>query len=346
MVQISNSHSQVQADKIQVAKAQAVNKIAANTPEISEKSANPAQASDQLSLTKPKSGGAVFDVLSLNTWGLPEPISKEVSERHSRIGKSIASYEIAGFEEAFSAKSKHIAQGAALTGLSYHINKPDARRIMPSGLATFSQYEIVKSGFKPFSLGTQSDALAQKGVSFSRIRVPEGGLVDVYVTHFQATNAKPGGMLDQAWRKGVSQILPGFDKPASEIRAHDAQVLIDYVKANDEGHPVIIMGDFNTLDTQPVYQQIKQGLGLNDSFRELNPTAPGYTSDGIANPWKVDTDKQKRVDYIFYRSGQDTDLKALSSELAFNQAVDGKFVSDHFGLHTRFEMSPKRPTTP
>lgn len=306
------------------------------TPPAAVPSATPAPARPA-----PEASPLQFDVLSLNTWGLPEPISKDVSERHLRIGKSLAPYEIVGFEEAFSGKSVNLAKGAALTGLTYHIHKPAERRVMPSGLATFSQYEIVKTGFRPFSYGTQSDALASKGVSFSRIKVPGAGLVDVYITHFQATNAQPGGTLDQLWRKGVAAILPGFDKSAGEIRAHDAQELIDYVKANDEGHPTIVMGDFNTLDSQPVYEQIKQGLNLHDSFRELNPQDPGYTSDGLTNPYKDGHGKRKRVDYIFYKSGADADLKALASDLAFNQAVDGKFVSDHYGLHTRFEIEPK-----
>lgn len=294
---------------------------------------------DQLKVSQP--GTVQFDVLSLNTFGLPKPLGKDVGERHSRIGKAIGSYEVVGFQEAFSSESKNLAAGAALTGLSYHIHQPSEQRLLTSGLATFSQYEIVKSGFKAFSYGSHADALAEKGVSFSRIRVPGGGLIDVYNTHFQAANDHPRSKLDQLWFKGMAQIFPGYDMPRNEIRAHDAQVLIDYVKANDEGHPVIIMGDFNTQDHQPVYQQLRQGLGLHDSFREANPTDPGYTSDALTNPYKDGTDKRKRVDYIFYRSGQDAELKVLSSELAFNQAVDGMFVSDHYGLHTQFQLTAK-----
>lgn len=286
-------------------------------------------------------GPLEFDVLSLNTFGLPAPIGKDVGERHGRIGKAIGAYEIVSFQEAFSGESKELAKGAALTGLSYDIHKPADRRLLNSGLATFSQYEIVESGFKPFTYGSHADALAQKGVSFSRIKIPGGGMVDVYNTHFQAAKDHPRSKLDEVWFKGMAQIFPGYDMPRDEIRAHDAQVLIDYVKANDKGYPVLIMGDFNTQDSQPVYDTLKKELGLHDSFREANPEDPGYTSDGLTNPYKDKTDKRKRVDYIFYRPGEKMELKVQSSELAFNSAVDGMFVSDHYGVHTRFQLVPK-----
>lgn len=287
-----------------------------------------------------------FDVLSLNTFGLPKPLGKDIAERHSRIGRSIASYEVVGFQETFSRDSKHLAQGAALTGLSYHVHEPSNRRLLTSGLSTFSQYEIVESGFKPFVLGSHADALAEKGVSFSRIRVPGGGMIDVYNTHFQAAKDKADGALDKLWLKSMAQLFPGYDMPRDDIRAHDAQVLIDYVKANDAGHPVIILGDFNTREDQPVYRQLREALGLQDAFRESHPDDPGYTSDGLTNPYKDNPEARKRVDYIFYRPGANMDLQVLSSKLAFDQAVDGMFVSDHYGVETRFQLTPKAPAQP
>lgn len=279
-----------------------------------------------------------FDVLSLNTFGLPQPIGKDVAERHSRIGKTIGSYEVIGFQEAFSKDSKHLAQGAALSGLSYHVHTPTDKRLLTSGLSTFSQYPIVASGFKPFTYGSHADALAQKGVSFSRLQLPDGSKVDVYNTHFQAATDKPKGPLDKLWMKSMAQIFPGYDMPREDIRRHNAQVLIDYVKQQDAGYPVIILGDLNTQEHQDILPLIKNELGLQDSFRESHGQDPGYTSDGKTNPYKDNPDKRKRVDYILYRSGQEQSLKVLSSQLAFDQAVDGMFVSDHYGVHTRFQL--------
>lgn len=302
----------------------------------------PAPSGDQAQIASAQGRATLeFDVLSLNTFGLPQPIGKEVAERHSRIGRAIGSYEVIGFQEAFSKDSKHLAQGAALSGLSYHVHTPTDKRLLTSGLSTFSQYPIVASGFKPFTFGSHADALAQKGVSFSRLQLPDGSKVDVYNTHFQAATDKPQGPLDKLWMKSMAQIFPGYDMPREDIRRHNAQVLIDYVKQQDAGHPVIILGDLNTQEHQDILPLIKNELGLQDSFREVHGQDPGYTSDGKTNPYKDNPDKRKRVDYILYRPGQEHTLKVVSSQLAFDQAVDGMFVSDHYGVHTRFQVVPK-----
>ncbi len=282
----------------------------------------------------------IVDVLSLNTFGLPKPVGKDIAERHLRIGKSIAEYEIVGFQETFAKESKNLAIGANLAGLSYHIHAPQDQRLLTSGLSTFSAYEIVASDFKPFHYSSHADALAQKGVSFSRLNIPGVGLIDVYNTHFQAMKDKADGAAEKALLKATSWIIPGFDMPRDEIRAHNAQILLDLIKEKDQGNPILVLGDFNTHDQQPVYDLLIKA-GLKDSFHEVNPTNPGYTSDGKTNPYKTNPENRKRVDYVFYRPGKETEVKVLSSKLAFDQAVEGLFVSDHYGVHTRFEFSPK-----
>lgn len=196
-------------------------------------------------------------------------------------------------------------------------DRPSAHRITNSGLAIFSKYEIVAQDFVPFKYASHADALAQKPRPFARLRLPGGELVDVYDTHFQAAKDKPHGAV--------------------------TQTLIDFVRQHDQGHPIFIMGDFNSPDQSEVYKTLVRELGLHDSFREVHPQAPGYTSDGALNPYKDNPESRKRIDYIFYRPGQDLDVHATQSEVAYNRAVDGIFVSDHFGVHTHFELSPQNP---
>lgn len=294
----------------------------------------------------PTAASLTVDVLSLNTFGLPKPVGKDIAERHLRIGKSVGEYEIVGFQETFSKDSKNLAKGAALAGLSFNIYAPAEQRLLTSGLTTFSAYEIVESDFKPFQYSSHADALAEKGVSFSRVKIPGVGLVDVYNTHFQAMKDKADGPVDRFLLKATSWVIPGFDMPRDEIRAHDVQVLLDLIKEKDQGNPILVLGDFNTQDKQPVYDLLVKA-GLKDSFNEANPRDPGYTSDGKTNPYKSNPDNRKRVDYVFYRPGKETEVKVVSSKLAFNQAVEGMFVSDHYGVHTRFEFAAKsQPPTP
>jgi endonuclease/exonuclease/phosphatase family metal-dependent hydrolase len=280
------------------------------------------------------------DVLSLNTFGLPKPVGKAIAERHLRIGQAVGEYEIVGFQETFSKESQNLAKGAAVAGLSYHIHTPSAQRLLSSGLSTFSTYEILESDFKAFHYSSHADALAQKGVSFTRLNLPGIGPVDVYNTHFQAKKDAADGPLDRLLLKATSLLIPGFDMPRDEIRAHNAQVLLDLIAEKDQGYPMLVLGDFNTRDDQPVYEQLT-AAGLRDSFQEANPADPGYTSDGKTNPYKSNPDNRKRVDYVFYRPGENIDLQVISSSLAFDKAIDGLYVSDHYGVHTRFVFQPK-----
>jgi endonuclease/exonuclease/phosphatase family metal-dependent hydrolase len=281
-----------------------------------------------------------LDVLSLNTFALPAPLGKNIAARSERIGASLKGYQIVGLQETFSKDSRYLAVGAESAGISVERHAPTDRRLLNSGLTTLSAYEIVERDFRPFQYASHADALAQKGVSFTRIRLPEGQLIDVYNTHFQAMKDKANSAHEKLGLKIMGLLFSGYDMPRDDIRAHDAEVLQDFIAEKDQGHPVIVTGDFNTQESDPLYDTFKAASGLTDAFRELHPEDPGYTSDGKTNPYKSNPNNRKRVDYIFYRDGKDLNLTPVQSEVVFDKAIDGLFVSDHYGVHTRFELTP------
>lgn len=282
-----------------------------------------------------------IDVLSLNTFALPAPLGKNIAARSERIGQSLQGYEIVGLQETFSKDSRYLALGAESAGIHVNAYAPGERRLLNSGLTTLSSYEVVETDFKAFRYASHADALAQKGVSFTRIRLPEGQTLDVYNTHFQAMSDKADAFHEKLGLKIMGLLFAGYEMPRDTIRAHDAEVLKAFVDSKDAGHPVIITGDFNTQESDALYEVLKASLGVKDSFRELNPEDPGYTSDGKTNPYKSNPDKRKRVDYIFYRDGQDLSLKPVQAKVVFDQPIDGLVVSDHYGVHTRFELTAK-----
>lgn len=281
------------------------------------------------------SGTVSLDLLSLNVFGLPKPIGKNIAERSAVIGSTLGRYDIAGLQETFSKDTRAIGNMLASKGAQYQSHKPTHHRVINSGLEMFSKHPIIKRDFKAFRLGTDSDALAGKGVAFIRVQVPGIGPVDVYDTHYQANADNPMPWYKKAAKKVSSMILPGYDKSHEAIRMHDNQILGELIKKHDKGYPTFVLGDFNTVETSAVYRDLVERLGLKDSFRELNPTAPGFTSDGPANPIKRGK-SQKRIDFLFYRPGKDVDVKPVLSQVAYNKP--GEFVSDHFGVHTRFEL--------
>ena len=283
-----------------------------------------------------------LDVLSLNTYALPAPLGKHIAERSARIGASLQGYHIIGLQETFSKDSRYLAIGSESAGIALQRHAPSDRRLLTSGLTTLSQYEIVEKDFRPFQYASHADVLAQKGVSFTRIRLPQGELIDVYNTHFQAMKDKADAPHEKLGLKIMGLFFSGYAMPRDDIRAHDAEVLRDFIAEKDEGNPVIVTGDFNTRESDVLYERLKTASGLSDAFRELHPEDPGYTSDGKTNPYKSNPNNRKRVDYIFYRDGQALDLTPVQSDVVFNKAIEGLFVSDHYGVHTRFTLTPIR----
>lgn len=283
-------------------------------------------------------GEVTLDLLSYNVFGLPKPLGKNITERSTVIGATLGKYDIIGLQETFSRDTKAIGQKLAATGASYSNFKPTAKRVIGSGLEIFSKYPIAETDFQPFRYGSHADALSKKGVAFSRVNVPGIGFVDIYDTHYQAEDDHPKSTFQKAVSKLASLIFPGFDMSYTAIRQHDTQVLADLMRKHEQGYPTFVMGDFNDGDNTSIYATLLQKLGVKDSFREVNPTAPGHSYDGPANPL-TESKTQERYDYIFYKPGKNVDVKAVHSELAYNK--EGLFMSDHFGVTTRFVLKPK-----
>lgn len=301
----------------------------------------PSQTLGQLPLVEASqsTGRISLDILSLNAFALPGPLGKDVSERAARISKVVGQFDIVGLQEGFSGKAKAIFNAAEQAG--QEVYTPTARRLTSSGLSLLSRFEMLEQDFVPFKYAAHADALSQKGVAFARVRLPGGQLIDVYDTHFQAMRDKDNNRLTQMLMKLTGLVLPGFDMPRDDIRMHDAEVLMEMIQDKDAGHPIFVIGDFNTQEDSAVYAALTEEFGLRDSFREFNPEDPGYTSDGATNPYKSNPNKRKRVDYIFYRPGEQVDIKVESSEVVFESPDNGFVLSDHYGVHSRFELIPR-----
>ena len=81
-------------------------------------------------------------------------------------------------------------------------------------------------------------------------------------------------------------------------------------------------------------------LPLRDSFAERNPGVPGFTVDTV-NSNVPKEEPAQRIDYIFVLPNAKYDIRIESMELAMNQPVNGRYMSDHFGMHGKFTFTPK-----
>lgn len=176
-------------------------------------------------------------------------------------------------------------------------------KMMGSGLALITNHEIIESEFEPFEKKLISEAPANKGVLFTRLRNEKGQELDVYTTHLQSywIGSK------KVRQKQLEQIWKFIDKHSGSDR------------------PVVLMGDFNTAERLPEYDQMVERAnqeGFSDITRLTR--APGEKRKKTYK-WAL------KLDYILMRPG---DQWKWVSEQSSSQTHDLK-VSDHLLLSGR-----------
>lgn len=285
--------------------------------------------------TQQPSTGKSFDlkILSFNCWGVPRILvydpTKDQKERFTNILSVVNGYDIVNLQETFSDNSEIIINGANYpTKVRYNNTSFGS---FGSGLTSFSKYQVVKKGFKKFSECSGADCFSNKGVFFMRLNVPQLGQIDLYNTHYQA-------------QTGESE---------EQIRVASNKEFADFVKQNEVGNLTIITGDFNFINydatdkTSRAYTDFVKRFNPVDTFRVKNPQSPGFTNDSKINTYVSKEDRAQRLDYIFTlpeNRGVTTKavnykVEVLDSKIMFTQPVNGKFLSDHFGLTTTLRIN-------
>lgn len=259
-----------------------------------------------------RSSEVTLSLLTYNTWGKPGLLGTDEKRRFGLIGPAIRGYDVVGLQETFTGHSVGMARDS---GYPFGIWQGGGLLKLNSGLYTLSTHTVIKHDFAPFRKAATWDRFATKGVLFTRIRV--GGLeVDVYNTHYQA------------------------EDPYVDIRLHDNAVLAELVAKHDVGNPTILLGDFNFEPDSIEYQDLHARLKPRDAFAEKHPDKPGYTSDPSKNPRLSKNERAHRIDYLFVLPRDKWAIAIDEAEITLNQAVQGLYLSDHFGVRGRFRIAP------
>ena len=116
--------------------------------------------------------------------------------------------------------------------------------------------------------------------------------------------------------------------------------VLEKVRQEDESLPLILTGDFNTLENSPAIQAFRNA-GFLDTFRIAEPEAPGYTV--WQDVFAPRTTARWRVDYIFARLPSSVPLRSLSSQVVLNEPShdgDGQILwsTDHYGVFTQLDV--------
>ncbi|EDO42100.1 predicted protein [Nematostella vectensis] len=119
----------------------------------------------------------------------------------------------------------------------------------------------------------------------------------------------------------VKKVVSGIDKFLKQKELHSI--------------PVILTGDFNSPETNPVYQFVK-GSGFASSYKVVNGREAGVTH-------KDHRGRELSVDYIFYRNSGSCAISPKSSIMLPQQYNDQVWpeeftISDHRMIMTEFDM--------
>lgn len=121
-----------------------------------------------------------------------------------------------------------------------------------------------------------------------------------------------------------------FDHRGNEARNNSAILIRDKVEemTNKNGLPVLLTGDFNlTPDTEPIALINKY---LSDS-REISEQSP-YGPVGTYNGFKVGTEKENRIDYIFTKG-----VKVLKYAV-LSDSFENRSPSDHLPVFVEVQL--------
>lgn len=109
-----------------------------------------------------------------------------------------------------------------------------------------------------------------------------------------------------------------IDHESQPSRLKSAELLVRRIKDRGTDDPVVLTGDFNVGEDNPVVATVKES-GLKDSYRVLHPDAqPSGTFHGFNEPGK------DKIDYVFVSPGIKVEEAALVRD-----KFEGKWPSDH-----------------
>jgi endonuclease/exonuclease/phosphatase family metal-dependent hydrolase len=267
---------------------------------------------------------ATVRVMTLNLWGR----HGAWDDRRSVLidGLRALKPDLIAFQE--SVKNDGYDQAADLLGPEYHILHQGARAADGAGESIASRWPVGEVREVDLHLTAGADASAgwvSRAVALEVLLPdPVGLLLFVHYT--------------TAWQWGAEH--------AREQQAVAAAHFIDQVAGQRSVH-VVLAGDFNAPpDAASMrFWRGQQSLGgmsvcYADAWESTYPDEAGHTftphNPLVANG-DMPLERGRRIDYVLARCGNHgPTLDAVSCAIAFGEAVNGIWASDHFGVVADF----------
>ncbi|MEM6286339.1 MAG: endonuclease/exonuclease/phosphatase family protein [Bacteroidota bacterium] len=118
-----------------------------------------------------------------------------------------------------------------------------------------------------------------------------------------------------------------FDHVGAEARRQSARLILDRLDRLAQGHPVVLLGDFNVTDDSDVYRLLADRLGDARLVSEATPTGVPATWNGFGRD-----PLERRIDFVFVR-GPLRVLSFATRDETIGQVLgtdSARYPSDHF----------------
>jgi len=262
---------------------------------------------------------------TFNVWGLPEPFTDDRAARMDAIATRLMDLDldVLLIQEAWTEEVRdRLREGALRAGFEV----AEAAEAPGGGLMTLSRRPIRSSRFERFWFRgdperlTKGEFLGGKGFqTLTFDRGDESALV-VFNTHLHASYRDARPRLNSAVR--TAQLL----------QLVEALGRVDGL--------AIVGGDFNCTPADPEYRIFTRLSGAVEVEGE-NPGHPTISRSNFYKRHRMHPDK--RIDYLFVRSGQSDRWSAGQSGLLFHEpmrlAGGPRPLSDHFGFQSTLRLA-------
>ena len=256
---------------------------------------------------------------------MPEPFAKDVIPRMEAIGERLnqLSADIIAFQEIWTSAARDCLVRAGIrAGFIHRWHTSDT--LGGSGLLVLSRLPILESQFEPFALRGSPEQLDNgeylSGKGFVRLRIQgPTGTFSLLNTHLHARYNS----------RASHQFTPVRIGQIVQLAAH----------ASDCEEPLLMVGDLNAKEDAPEIAVLSGLTGMRDSAADLDQRSHTILSH---NPYRIDTQVDRRIDYVFYRSGVGQHVEPLRAVPAFDDLfeLNGRSVtySNHAGVMASFEI--------
>lgn len=274
-----------------------------------------------------------FKILTLNCWGLPI-VSKNRSARITAIAESLATsnYDAVCLQEVWLNKDFELIRNKA-SG-AYPFAHYFYSGVTGSGVCILSKHPIEDVFFHQWSVNGymhklhHGDWFGGKGVGLCRLRV-DNFIINVYSAHLHAE----------------------YDRDRDEYLAHRILQAYDTAQfimlTSRDADLVILAGDLNTEPGDLAYRLMLSVPGLIDAYVEFDETPEDLTAtnESINNSYTPKSLRNsgicgKRIDYILYHSGTNTEVSLKNYCLPLPDRVPycNFSYSDHEAVAATFEL--------